>query len=369
MSEFPLFEVYPKLSAEVQRIPFGKYPTPVEPMDKIGHSLDLRSLWIKRDDLDSDVFSGNKIRVMELLLGEAKRRGCDFLISMGALGSNQVLSSIIFGRREGFDVEGIYFAQPLHGYVKRHLLAGNKLGAKMHLSGHPVLALLYAGYRWIGGRVSGRKPYFIPTFGSHPLCVLSYVNAGIEYVRQVRAGLCPMPDVVYVTLGTGATYAGILLAFHLMGIKAKVVGVRITEKIVTNEYITANLLNRTVAFMRRHGADVPDIRFKPTDLFLEHGFFGGEYARSTPEAEDAIQKVRDKMGLMLDTTYTGKTFAALLKHADEGKLRGLNVLYWHTLNSVDLRPMIKDLSVECLPPKIREHACQCEDEECDIIGF
>jgi D-cysteine desulfhydrase len=306
---------------------------------------------------------------MELLLGEAQRRGCDLLISMGALGSNQILSSVIFGRKLGFDIEGLYFEQPLHGYVKRHLLVGSKLGTKMLFSPRPGLTPLYAMYRWLRGRATGRKPYFIPTFGSHPLCVLGYVNAGIELIRQVETGSCPMPDVIYVTLGTGGTHAGILLALRLSGISTRVVGVRITDKIVCNGHILANLLNRTVSFMRRNGADAPELRFKAADMEIEHAFFGGEYARSTPEAEEAIRMVRDEIGLMLDSTYTGKTFAALLKHAEDGKLTDQKVLYWHTLNGCDLRPLIEGLTIECLPHPIRDYACRCEGDECDVIGF
>lgn len=368
MNEYPLFEEFPELAKGISRVPLGKYPTPVQPMEKIGKSLDLRSLWIKRDDLDSDEFSGNKIRVMELLLGEAKKRGCDILVSMGALGSNQILSSVIFGRKLGFDVEGVYFEQPLHGYVKRHLLVGSSLGTKMLFSPSPTLTPLYAGYRWARARLAGRHPYFIPTFGSHPLCVLGYVNAGIEFVRQMKKNLCPEPDVVYVTLGTGGTYAGILLAFKLMGIKTKVIGVRITDLIVANEYIVANILNRTVKFMKKQGAKIGDVKFKSRELIIEHDFFGGEYARSTPEAEDAIKRVWEKENLILDSTYTGKTFACLLRHSERGLLKGKNVLYWHTLNGIDLRARIENVSLDCLPEKIRKYACLC-GEDCDSVGF
>ena len=148
-----------------------------------------------------------------------------------------------------------------------------------------------------------------------------------------------MPDVLYVTLGTGGTYAGIVLGLRLMGVNIKVVGVRITDLIVCNDYIIANLLNRTVRFMRKRDSSTPDIRFKREELCIEHDFFGGEYALSTPEAERAIEQARKSAGLTLDSTYTGKTFAALLEHARRGKLRGANALYWHTLNSCDLRPM------------------------------
>lgn len=368
MNYYPLFEEFPGLAKSIALIPLGQYPTPVQPMDKIGNSLDLRSLWVKRDDLDSDEFSGNKIRVMELLLGDAKKRGCDILVSMGALGSNQILSSVIFGRKLGFDVEGVYFKQPLHGYVKRHLLMGSSLGTKMFLSPSPGLTPFYAGYRYVKARINGRKPYFIPTFGSHPLCVLGYVNAGIEFVRQVRQGLCPAPEVVYVTLGTGGTYAGILLAFELMGLRATVIGVRITDLIVSNEYIIANILNRTVKFMKKHGAEIPDLKFKRWKVVIEHGFFGGQYALSTPQAEKAIKRVWDKENLILDSTYTGKTFACLLNHSEKGLLKGKNVLYWHTLNGVDLKGRIKGISLDGLPEKIRRYAYLC-GEDCDSVGF
>ena len=368
MSEtYPLFDKYPELKERVKRISFGKFPTPVERLEKLESRINVGSLWVKRDDLDSDKFSGNKIRVMELLLADALNRGCDTLVSMGALGSNQVLSSIVFGAGMGFDIDGIYFEQPLHGYVKRHLLVGARHRVHMTLCKNPNYSPLYAGYRYLRQRLAGRWPYFIPTFGSHPLCVLGYVNAGMELARQVDEGMCPMPDKVYVTLGTGGTYAGIVLAFKLLGLPVEVVGVRITDLLVCNRLVVANLLNRTLSYMRKRNAKVPKIKFRPGDLVFEHDFFGGEYARSTPESEEAAREADEAADLVLDSTYTAKTMAALFKHAAESKLEGKNTLFWHTLNRIDLRPIICDLNDDCLPEDMREYARNCVDN--DKIGF
>ena len=62
-------------------------------------------------------------------------------------------------------------------------------------------------------------------------------------------------------------------------------------------------------------------------------FFGQGYARSTPAADRAIAYADDKLGLLLDTTYSGKAMAALLHDAAAGALTGQTTVFWNTHNS------------------------------------
>src|SRR5690606_32464623 len=51
-----------------------------------------RVAFTKRDDLCSKVYGGNKVRALEPLLAEAKRRGAEVVYAAGASGSNHVLA-------------------------------------------------------------------------------------------------------------------------------------------------------------------------------------------------------------------------------------------------------------------------------------
>jgi D-cysteine desulfhydrase len=69
------------------------------------------------------------------------------------------------------------------------------------------------------------------------------------------------------------------------------------------------------------------------DFDLCHDFYGGEYARFTPECISAVTLMKEMCDLRLEGTYTGKTFAALENDARRGALADKVVLFWHTANS------------------------------------
>src|SRR4051812_35238064 len=86
---FPLFELFPKLSQRVPRVALGAFPTPVESLQAVARELGASDgdAWIKRDDISSDVYGGNKVRTLELLLAEARARGHAGVLATGAFGS------------------------------------------------------------------------------------------------------------------------------------------------------------------------------------------------------------------------------------------------------------------------------------------
>ena len=77
------------------RVHLGDFPTPVS-----APFPDRPRLAVKRDDLASTVYGGNKLRKLEHLLGDAKAKGKRRLVTMGAVGSHQVVATALFGARE-----------------------------------------------------------------------------------------------------------------------------------------------------------------------------------------------------------------------------------------------------------------------------
>ena len=66
----PLFRAYPELAKNLPRLSLGDYPTPVQRLEGLGHD----NLWIKREDLSSPLYGGNKVRKLEFVLADALRR-------------------------------------------------------------------------------------------------------------------------------------------------------------------------------------------------------------------------------------------------------------------------------------------------------
>ena len=49
-----------------------------------------------------------------------------------------------------------------------------------------------------------------------------------------------------------------------------------------------------------------------------------------------VEVARGELDLTLETTYTGKAMAALLRDLDEPNIAGQSVLFWNTYNSQPL---------------------------------
>ncbi len=357
--ELPLFRAYPQLVGKVPFTPMGKYPTRVHKLERLGKALGCPNLWIKRDDESCEIYGGNKVRMMEFVLADAKRKNRNALICWGSLGSNQIMASCIFGRKLGFtEISAIYRQQPIHDYVRRNLLIDAGLGAQMDYAKTGVdlvLKLLYQYLRYTDP-FSGQRPYLVPMVGSSALSCLGYVNAALELKEQIEQRLMPEPDVIFVAAGTGGTMAGLQVGLHLAGLNSKAIGVRILDRAFSNEPVVAWEINRTIRLLKRCGCETHCARCRAKDIMMMHSFYGEAYAAATAEGKEAIDRVMELEGLQLDVTYTGKTMAALMHYVKDPANAKKTILFWHTLNSVDLSPFVKNSpDPKSLPQKFHRY--------------
>ena len=63
--------------------------------------------------------------------------------------------------------------------------------------------------------------------------------------------------------------------------------------------------------------------------------------------------MKEKEGVMLDPTYTSKTFAAVLDYCRNHQVDRGPVLYWHTYNSVDLSDLVRGVDYRNLPKQLQ----------------
>jgi len=71
----------------IPRIELAYAPTPLLKLERLSAELGTE-LWVKRDDLTGLLETGNKIRKLEFLIGEALAQRADTLITCGTLQSN-----------------------------------------------------------------------------------------------------------------------------------------------------------------------------------------------------------------------------------------------------------------------------------------
>jgi 1-aminocyclopropane-1-carboxylate deaminase/D-cysteine desulfhydrase-like pyridoxal-dependent ACC family enzyme len=103
--------------------------------------------------------------------------------------------------------------------------------------------------------------------------------------------------------------------------------------------------------MRRAEPDVPKVELRPEDLTVVPGFVGRGYGAATEEASQALRTVESSESIRLETTYTGKCMAALLRLSEREPYRDQNLLFWNTYSSIDPGAGLSDVpSFAALPP-------------------
>ncbi len=73
---------------------------------------DRGDVWVKREDLTSTVYGGNKVRTLEAMFGRARAAGATRMWATGAYGSNHAVATVLHARAAGLDGGAILFPQP-----------------------------------------------------------------------------------------------------------------------------------------------------------------------------------------------------------------------------------------------------------------
>jgi 1-aminocyclopropane-1-carboxylate deaminase/D-cysteine desulfhydrase-like pyridoxal-dependent ACC family enzyme len=318
-------------------IPLGNYPTPIERLEPFTG----RTLWVKRDDQTNATYGGNKVRKLQRLLADAQSKKARRIVTVGAVGSHHVLATAIFAREIGASVEAVLVPQPRAPHVVENLRADLALEVRVL----PASSLPFAALR-VAERVA-RGAHYIPVGGSNLLGALAFVDAARELAAQVRAGVMPEPDMVVVTLGSGATAGGLAAGLALAGLKSRVVAVAVSGPAAWMAW-HARALAKVAARheAKRLGRPMPAIR-----MDVDAGFLGKGYGQATDAGRRALD-LGCGVGLTLDLTYTAKAFACALDRIEREPRR--TILYWHTLSSAPMEPWLATAPPESeLPPAMR----------------
>jgi 1-aminocyclopropane-1-carboxylate deaminase/D-cysteine desulfhydrase-like pyridoxal-dependent ACC family enzyme len=235
----------------------------------------------------------------------------------------------VHGRRAGFEVAAILTPQLRADYAVDILRAGLAAGLEV------LPASSVATAPFVLGRALRRHDFVIEPGGSSLAGTMGYVDAALELGQQVKEGALPEPDAIVVPLGSGGTAAGLLVGVSLLGLATKVVGVRIVHPALMGRQRALWLARRAA---RRRGVTV-GARALASSFEIDRGYLGLGYSYPTREGERATDRAA-RENIRLDPTYTAKTFAAVLDVVASGRFR--RVLYWHTLSSASLAPLLAE---------------------------
>ncbi|MBM4310136.1 MAG: pyridoxal-phosphate dependent enzyme [Deltaproteobacteria bacterium] len=349
----PLFSVFEGLS-HLPYCSLATLPTPVEKLAGLSKQLGHDGLYIKRDDLSGRPYGGNKVRKLEFILADARGKGACSIVTSGAAGSNHALATAMYGRKLGFQVELMLFAQPASDEVRANLLAAFHTGARLHHAENYAAHCRMMEDFLCGSVRQGEPPYCIPPGGSCALGAIGYVNAACELKMQIDCGEIPEPDEIFVAYGTMGTAAGLALGIRLAGLRSRVRAIRVVPDVVANAETYQVLCEATKRLLIESDPALAAVEHEPGGLSADGSFFGPGYGQTTPASDEAIEMFERCEGIMLDRTYTGKTAAAFLGAARNGP-PDRNLLFWLTKNSCPLSPESQSIDYRRLPEEFHRY--------------
>ncbi len=343
---FALFEELPRLERHVARVPLGQFPTPVASLAALAKALRATGAeaWVKRDDVSSLVYGGNKVRTLEVLFGQARALGHERVLATGAFGSNHALACALHAPRVFLEPEALLFPQPASPTAALNLRALTTSGARLRPLPH-WSALPFA-MAWL--RRGPRAPYVMVPGGATPLGALGYVSAALELGRQIAAHELPPPRRVVLAVGSTCTSAGLLVGIALAGhlgrgftpaTRPVLTSVRVSPWPITSRFRILSLAVRSSLLLHRLSEGRLPLFGRAelsAHLEVDGSYFGPGYGRPNTAGNEA-ESIWKELGLpALDGTYSAKAAARVVTELRSG--RPGPVLFWSTKSSVPLPP-------------------------------
>jgi D-cysteine desulfhydrase len=321
----------------IPRVDLAYAPTPLLHLERLSEELGVE-LWLKRDDLTGLLESGNKIRKLEFLVGEALAQGADTLVTCGTIQSNCCRAVSAVAARLGLHAVLALKGAPPAEY-DGNLLLDRLLGAEARYCDDAewarideVLAALADEVRRRGG-----VPYVIPESGATVVGALGYVTCGQELAEQVRHG-APDFDTVAITAFSGGSQAGLLMAKQITGLRAEIVSVPIAWEARAVRAYVGDVFEKARA---KYGLPVTP----PREVRILDGYQGAGRSGVRPEELETVIRVARSEGVVLDPVYTAKAFGGLLDHLRRhpGDL-GRRVCFIHTGGIFSVFPFRRELT-------------------------
>ena len=314
------------------RHPLTFGPTPIQHLKRLSAHLGGEvELYAKREDCNSGLaFGGNKTRKLEYLIPEALAQGCDTLVSIGGIQSNQTRQVAAVAAHLGMKCvlvqeNWVNYSDAVYDRVG-NIEMSRILGADVRLDA----AGFDIGIRpsWEQAmedvRKAGGKPFPIPAGCSeHPLGGLGFVGFA-EEVRAQEAELGFKFDYIVVCSVTGSTQAGMVVGFAADGRADRVIGIDASAKPAQTHAQILRIAQNTAKLVEL-GREIT-----AQDVVLDTRYGGPEYGLPNEGTLDAIRLCARQEGMLTDPVYEGKSMHGMIDKVRQGEFpAGSKVLYAH----------------------------------------
>jgi L-cysteate sulfo-lyase len=313
--------------ARFPRARFAHLPTPLEGAPRLGEALGGLNLFVKRDDATGLAGGGNKTRKLEFLVGEARARGADTLVTQGAIQSNHVRQTAAAAARMGMACEIVLEARTGSEATdyngSGNVLLDRLLGAAIRTvpGGSDMNAALEETAQ--GVRDRGGRPYVIPGGGSNAVGALGYADCARELVVQADAMGLKIDRIVTAT-GSAGTQAGLVAGLAVIGADIPVLGIGVRAPQAMQEANVFKLAQETCALLGQEGRVTREMVSANCD------YVGAGYGLIDQAVIDALKLAARTEALILDPVYSGKAMKGLIDLCAKGVFKGETIIFLHT---------------------------------------
>jgi len=232
-SKLPLFRHLPSLRGKLAWRPLGDFPTPVHDASVGAHRFQ-----VKREDLSSSLYGGNKVRTLEHQLAvveanlEASARQGSAEQDMGAVprgsigvlgssGSNQVVAAAVHSARQNSQgrfrlpkVKALWCSPDAPDLDNSlNLLSTLSLS---HVGAYSTgVAAVFDALKMLTASKAAGGGTLIPLGGNSPSGVLGHVSAALELAEQIAEGDAAAVDAIYLAVGSSCTISGLVVGVVL----------------------------------------------------------------------------------------------------------------------------------------------------------
>lgn len=298
------------------KINLAQVPTPLQTLKFEG-----KNFLIKRDDLTGCELSGNKIRKLEYILADAKKKKADIILTCGGEQSNHARATTIAAKQIGLNTKLFLWGKEttnMNGNLFLNKIYGANIKYLNKSEYVNVNNLMFEERKTLLKR--DINAYVLPEGGSTTLGILGYVDFMKELKEQIDLRKI---DSFVAASGSGGTAAGMLVgaAFNKLNIKIVAINVLYSAEVIKKKIL--NLAEGCVLDYKLN------CKINPDQLVIVDGYSSEGYKRISKSKIKLIKKFAAETGILLDPAYTGKAFNAYYDNFIKMN-KGLKNIFVHT---------------------------------------
>ena len=316
--------------SKINRIKFGNLPTPLHACPTLSNTLNIKELFIKREDLTGLAFGGNKVRHLEFRFGYIKKHNFDIIVNANMGVSNNARLWAAAANLNNIKLVNL-MSKELKTEMQGNHLLNHLMNIKIIYSNTTNEQILHQEAITYGNKLKkqGYKPYITVAEEYNEIAaVISYLNTALELNNQFqKLGL----EKIHIFQASGSSYLGLALAKKILNFthwKITGIGPRLQPRMRNIREITNKALN----YLNKKSNNKLKLDYLDyKDLNWDLSFYGQGYGIQTKKSIDAIKLLAEKEAIFLDPIYTGKAMSGLIEYANSNKIdKDSSVVFIHS---------------------------------------